>query len=299
MTKLNSSNTASLALRRGRELIEHSEPFDVFDVTIFMPCFNEAATVALALAEIVETMKNFDISYEIIVTDDNSFDGSVAVIERFMAAHPAVPIRLKRNQRRMGVSYNWSDAALLGRGRYFRMIGAHFQDRRESIAAAFRHLGTADLIATYIEPDLRSIDRVFYSKLYVWLVNLFSGYDLKGYHGTPLHRRVDVLRWHSYRYVGFYADLTTKILDEGITFKEVPVPCIPRIAGRSQAVGLRNAISLMVGLADMLLRRFSRDRLRSVRLPTEAEPRGEHSSLSNASPASTQKRSAEVSRIVQ
>ena len=272
----------------------------MFDVTIFMPCFNEEATVALALAEIVDTMRDFDISYEIIVTDDHSTDASVAAIERFMAAHPNVPIRLKRNPQRLGVSHNWSDAALLGRGRYFRMIGAHFQDRRESIAASFRHFGTADIIATYIEPDLRPMQRVIYSRLYVWLVNFISGYDLKGYHGTPVHRRVDVLRWHSYRYVGFYADLTTKLLDQGVSFKEVAVPCIPRAAGRSQAIRLRNVISLMVGLADMLLRRFSKERIPCVRLSsTETKALDEHPSLSNSRPPADQGPSAEVSRIVQ
>jgi glycosyltransferase involved in cell wall biosynthesis len=272
----------------------------MFDVTIFMPCFNEEASVALALAEIVDTMQDFDISYEIIVTDDHSTDGSIVAIERFIAAHPNVPIRLKRNPQRLGVSHNWADAAVLGRGRYFRMIGAHFQDRRESIAAAFRHFGTADVIATYIEPDLRSIHRVIYSRLYVWLVNFVSGYDLKGYHGTPVHRRVDVLRWHSYRYVGFYADLTTKLLDEGVSFKEVPVPCVPRAAGRSQAIRLRNAISLMVGLADMLLRRFSKERIPCVRLSsTQTSLSAEHSALSNLRSPPNQTPSAEDSRIVQ
>jgi len=295
-----SSNPQRLQPRRGRDLIEHSEPSDAFDVTIFMPCFNEEATVASALAEIVDTMRDFDITYEIIVTDDHSTDASVAVIERFMAAHPNVPIRLKRNPQRLGVSYNWSDAAVLGRGRYFRMIGAHFQDRRESIAAAFRHFDTADIIATYIEPDLRPMHRVIYSRLYVWLVNFISGYDLKGYHGTPVHRRADVLRWHSYRYVGFYADLTTKLLDQGVSFKEVAVPCIPRASGRSQAIRLRNVISLMVGLADMLLRRFSKERVACLRLSsTETKLLDEHSSLSNSRAPANQRPSAEASRIVQ
>src|SRR6266550_816338 len=102
MTNFKPSNLQKPQQRRGRELIAHSEASDMFDVTIFMPCFNEEATVALALAEIVDTMRDFDISYEIIVTDDHSTDGSVAAIERFMTAHPDVPIRLKRNSQKLG-----------------------------------------------------------------------------------------------------------------------------------------------------------------------------------------------------
>ena len=112
--------------------------------------------------------------------------------------------------------------------------------------------------------------------------------------------RVDVLRWHSYRYVGYKADLTTRLLDEGVSFKEVPVPCIPRTAGRSQAIRLRNVISLMVGLADMLLRRFSKERIPCIRLSsTEPKLLDEHPSSSNSRPPSNQRPSAEASRIVQ
>lgn len=262
--------------RLGSELVEYADSIDDMDVTIFMPCRNEEANVALALAEVVETMREFDLDYEIIIIDDHSTDGSVAEIQQFIAAHPMVTIRLIQNALALGVSYNFSNAAVLGRGRYFRMIGAHFQDRKESIAAAFRHLGTADIIATYVEPDLRPFFRVFYSKTYTRLVNLISGYDLKGYHGTPLHRRIDVLRWHSYRYAGFYADFTTRLLDLGVTFKEVPVPCYPRSTGYSRSVHFRNAISLIVGLADMLMRRFSKERLPCLRLPIESK--GTHNS---------------------
>lgn len=252
--------------RRCRELLERAAEMDELDMTIFMPCRNEQGNVGRALLEVAETLAEYPYTYEIIVIDDASADGSVAEIEAFAAAHPEVRLRLKRNPKPLGVSYNFSDAALLGRGCYFRMIGGHFQDRRDAMKNAFDHLGRADIIITYMEPDFRPAHRRFISGLYTRLVNWVSGYDIAHYHGTPLHRRIDVLRWRSYRSAGFYADLTTRLLDEGVTYIEVPTPAYEREQGRSLALRWRNVISLLVGFSDMLLRRLSKDRIPSTRL---------------------------------
>ncbi|MDP1615184.1 MAG: hypothetical protein Q8L68_05245, partial [Methylococcales bacterium] len=107
------------------------------------------------------------------------------------------------------------------------------------------------------------------SRAYTKLVNLISGYNISHYHGTPLHRRIDILRWHSYRSVGFYADITTRLLDEGNTYLEVPTSAYERVMGKSLALSWRNTISLAVGFSDMFLRRFSKDRIPSIRIEIE------------------------------
>jgi hypothetical protein len=131
----------------------------------------------------------------------------------------------------------------------------------------FDELGSADIVITYLDPDYRWLHRRLLSRFYVRLVNLISGYDISHYHGTPLFRRVDVLRWHSYRTVGFFADMITRLLDEGATYVEVPTPCHEREKGKSRALRVKNVISLAVGFSDMLLRRFSKDRIPPKRLP--------------------------------
>lgn len=261
--------TAGAPRRRGIDLVERAKEMDDLDITIFVPCRNEQGNVGRALKEIVDTLAGYSYSYEIIVIDDASGDGSVSEIQAFIASHPQVRILLKRNSKPLGVSYNFMDAAVLGRGRYFRMIGGHFQDRSEAMRNGFDYLGKADIIITYIEPDYRIWRRQIISRTYTKLVNLISGYNVSHYHGTPIHRRVDVLRWHSYRSAGFYADMTTRLFDEGVTYIEVPTPAYERETGRSLALRWRNVISLLVGFADMLLRRFSKDRIPVIRLASQ------------------------------
>jgi glycosyltransferase involved in cell wall biosynthesis len=253
--------------RRGAELLARAEEVDELDITVFMPCRDEQGNVSRALNEVVETLKSYQYSYEIIVIDDASTDGSVSEIEHFMRTHPTVRIVFKRNQQPLGFSYNLSDAAVLGRGRYFQFIGSAFQNRSEAMRNVFDELGNADIVVTYLEPDYRWPHRRVLSRFYGRLVNLVSGYDIRHYHGTPLFRRVDVLRWHSYRTVGFFADMITRLLDEGATYVEVPTPCYEREKGKSRALRVKNVISLAVGFSDMLLRRFSKDRIPPKRLP--------------------------------
>jgi len=252
--------------RRGAELIARAAAMDEYDITIFVPCRNEERNVGRALNEIVTTLAEYPYTYDIIVIDDASTDTSVAVVEAFIAAHPQVHITLKCNLKPMAVAYNFNDAAILGRGKYFRMIGGHFQDRRAAMVNGFDQLGKADMIITYIQPDYRIPYRQVLSRSYTWLVNFISGYNIAHYHGTPIHRRIDILRWHSYRSAGFYADMTTRLLDEGVSYLEVPTEAIEREAGKSRALRLKNVISILVGFADMLLRRFSKERIPPVKV---------------------------------
>jgi glycosyltransferase involved in cell wall biosynthesis len=258
--------------RRGAELLARAATLDELDLTIFMPCRNEAGNVSRSLYELVNTLKEYDFSYEIIIVDDASRDGSIAEIEQFMRDNPWVHIFLKKNIRPLGVSYNLSDAAVLGRGRYFQFISSAFQNRRETLRQVFNELGNADIVLTYIDPDLREWHRRWLSRQYTKLVNFISGYNMRHYHGTPLYRRIDVVRWHSYRTVGFYADLITRMLDEGVSYIQVPTIIHEREKGKSRALRLRNIISLGIGFADMLLRRFSKDRVPPQELPSRGKP---------------------------
>lgn len=252
--------------RRGIEIIERANALDEFDITIFIPCRNEKNNVGRAMQEVVRVMQDYPYTYEMIVIDDASSDGSVDQVEIFIKENPNIHITHKKNIRPLGVSHNFIDAALLGRGRYFRMIGGHFQDRDDALRNGFDQLGKADIIITYMYPDYRKPIRQHLSKMYARLVNFISGYNVAHYHGTPIHRRIDIIKWHSYRSVGFYAVITTRLLGEGVTYIEVPTVAYERETGKSLALRWRNVVSLFIGFCDMLIRRVTKERIPSIKL---------------------------------
>src|SRR5262249_23737074 len=54
-------------------------PHEALEVSVVMPCLNEARTVGLCVRKAVETLENLGIRGEVIVADNGSTDGSQAI----------------------------------------------------------------------------------------------------------------------------------------------------------------------------------------------------------------------------
>lgn len=226
------------------------------DLTIFVPCYNESDGIRQVLAELADCLKQTGVRYEILVIDDHSSDDSVARVREFAERNPQVELRLFVNDLNRGISHNYTDASLLGRGEYFCRIGGHFQDRRDSILPLIEHLGKADMVIGYLAHDGRTTFRRALSRLFTAVVNLASGYKIRYYLGVAIFRRSLVVRWHSYRHQAFQADMITRILDEGHSYVQVPIRAHQRPLGRSRAITVKNFLSVTFCLADMLGRRL-------------------------------------------
>jgi glycosyltransferase involved in cell wall biosynthesis len=228
------------------------------DLTIFVPCYNEAQAIGRVLAELVDCLGSTGMSYEVIVIDDGSTDDSVAVATDFGRLHPTVDLHVVTNETNRGISHNYTNASFLGRGEFFCRVSGHFQDRRDAILPLIKHLGEADVIIGYLTEDGRSRFRRLLSRLFTRLVNTLSGYDIRYYLGVVIFRRSLVLRWHSYRHQAFQADMITRILDEGHSYLQIPIRAHQRPSGRSRAISIKNLLSVTFCLADILGRRVLR-----------------------------------------
>jgi hypothetical protein len=66
------------------------------------------------------------------------------------------------------------------------------------------------------------------------------------------------MRWHpNTRGFGFQADIICVLLDQGFSYKEVPVRSIERRAEGSNALTFKNALSVAHTLVDLILRRLA------------------------------------------
>jgi len=73
------------------------------ELSVIVPCFNEAKRVTSTLDEMLaELPKLFSRSFEIILVDDGSLDGTSAIIESLIAANPAYQLRLIKHQLNLG-----------------------------------------------------------------------------------------------------------------------------------------------------------------------------------------------------
>ena len=230
------------------------------EVTFFVACYNEQDNIVAALDTVLEVVEEIGCTFDIVVVDDASTDDSISRITAYMEAHPRVPIRLVMNRSNQGFGSNFAEAAFYGGGRYYRVICGDNEERKEPLLAAMRHLGKADIVLTYFEDaTARSWSRRFISTTYNTLINLISGHRVHYYNGLAIHRRYNVMRWHSNAHgFGFQADLITRLLDMGATLVEVPVIASQRPTGATKAFTFRNIASVGHTLLQVFIRRVAK-----------------------------------------
>jgi len=240
--------------------VHTTRPAKACDVTFFVACYNEQENIISAIDTVVDVAAEVGCSYDIVVVDDASRDESVAIIKEYMVTHPSVPIRLIVNHVNQGLGSNFAEAAFHGGGCYYRVICGDNEERRESLLASLQRLGQADIILTYFEDSsARAISRRLVSRCYNGLVNLLSGHRVRYYNGLAIHRRYNVMRWHSNAHgFGFQADLVTRLLDMGATCLEVPVVASQRAAGVTKAFTFRNIASVGHTLLEVFIRRVAK-----------------------------------------
>ena len=71
-------------------------------LSIIIPAYNEERTIHLILDKVRGVELIGSIAKEIIIVNDGSTDGTVAAVERYMAANPAMGIRFIQQPRNMG-----------------------------------------------------------------------------------------------------------------------------------------------------------------------------------------------------
>jgi glycosyltransferase involved in cell wall biosynthesis len=233
------------------------------DITIVITCYNEEAFITDTIGHVTAALETTPLSFEIIVVDDLSQDGSVRKVRDYIKSHPAHRVQLVENKANRGLANNYIEAAFLGRGRYYRLCCGDDSEDPEALVNIFRHVGVADIVIPFQNQDEvggKTLARRQLSKLFTFLVNLISGHRIKYYNGMAVHLRHNVLRWHPSSYgFGFQADILTRLLDEGASYVQVRAFGTDRKGGDSTALTTRNVLSVCHTLLELAVRRVRRE----------------------------------------
>jgi glycosyltransferase involved in cell wall biosynthesis len=230
------------------------------DLTVFVSCYNESRYIANTLDNVRAALAELrKASYEIVIIDDCSTDESPRAILEYLERYPQERILFRRNLVNIGWAQNYIDAAFIGRGKYFRVVAGDETEPKQTMVEVFNQIGEADIVIPYYaSSEGRSVYRLTLSRAYTTLVNLLSGFRLHYYNGAQVHLRYNVMRWHSNtRGFGFQADILCLLLEQGFSYKEIPVVTIERKKGKSTALSFRNFLSVIHTLFDILVRRIA------------------------------------------
>jgi len=253
--------TASPAATEFHDVAKTTRPYDSapVDITFFVSCYNEAAHIVETLDTICGAAQEAGVSFEVLVIDDCSKDNSTELVQKYIADHPDLNILLRANKKNRGLAQNYIDGAFIGRGRYYRLICGDSSEPKESVVTILRALGEADCIVPYYDPlPGRTVWRHALSKGYTLIINGITGNKLRYYNGLPVHLRHNVMRWHTNtRGFGFQAEILCLLLDLGFTYKEVAVVATEQRQGKSNALTLRNMLSVAHTIIEIANRRIS------------------------------------------
>jgi glycosyltransferase involved in cell wall biosynthesis len=230
---------------------------NICDITFFVPCLNEEDNIEKTLSAIISSVENTSLSYEILIVDDHSIDNSINNISIFQKQFPDILINVQANRLTRGLGRNYVDGAFIGQGKYYMLINGDNAEPKETICTILKQLGTADMIIPYFGyKEDRSLFRKQLSVMFTRLVNLISGNDINYYNGPVAHLRFNVMRWspdsHGFAY---QAELITRILDEGASYKEIEIANYDRKDGTTKAFKIENILSVGHSLLQILLRR--------------------------------------------
>ena len=229
-------------------------------ITFFVPCLNEEGNIGTTLDRIVQVMKDKEDSYEVLVVDDASVDGTVQEVIDRQQKYSNVSIVLVRNPFKRGLGRNYFLAAHRAKGEHYMLVCGDAAEPIHSIDQIITRKGQADAIVPYFGlNESRTLPRKLVSRAFTFLVGLLSGHSLKYYNGPVLHRTDNVRMWFSETTgFGYQAELMCRLLDEGISVVEVEIENSDRNRGFSKAFELGNLLSVANTLFHILLRRLER-----------------------------------------
>ena len=218
-------------------------PVETLDVSVLVPAKDEAPNLPEFLQRCAEALGPSGFSFEVIVVNDGSRDGSDRVLRDLERQYPFLSVVTHRRQR--GIADSLRSAGDVARGDVFVFYPADLQYLPEDIPALVAPIldGRADIVTGTKQGKY---EKAFVSNVYNVLCRWLFGVRVTDLNSVKAYRREVMLGvplrpdWHRYMVVIAAAD--------GYRLTSMPVPLYPRRAGISKF----NWKRIPVGLFDLI-----------------------------------------------
>lgn len=164
------------------------------DISVVVPLFNEAESLPELCAWIERVMKANNFSYEVVLTDDGSNDGSWKVIEQEAAKNSSIKgIRLRRNY---GKSAALNVAFARAKGNVVITMDADLQDSPDEIPDLYKMITVDgfDMVSGWKQKRYDPITKTIPTKLFNWATRKMSGIYLHDFNCGLKAYKIDVVK---------------------------------------------------------------------------------------------------------
>jgi len=224
---------------------------DAPELSCILPCLNEAEHLATSLGVIARAIEEAGVSYELIVIDDGSDDGTWEVLERERGTRPE--LRAVRLSRRFGKEFALCAGVERARGRAILVMDADLQHPPALIpamVATWRDEGYEVVQARKTDRGSEGPVSAVGARMFYGIMRRLSGFDLHGASDFQLldRRVVDAWAEMNERNV-FFRGMSAWL---GFRRKELPFEVAERAGGETRwsALGLaRLAVTGITGFS--------------------------------------------------
>lgn len=216
---------------------------EAVDVSVLVPAKDEADNLPEFLAQCQSALGSAGFTFEVVVVDDGSRDGTAAVLDRLAGQYPF--LRTIRHRRQRGIADALRSASEAMAGDIAVFYPADLQYRPEDIPRLVAPIlaGEADIVTG---TKVGKYEKAFVSRVYNGLCRRLFGVQVEDLNSVKAWRREVMAHvplrpdWHRYMVVIAAAD--------GFRLTSVPVPLYPRAAGVSKFDWTR----IPIGVFDLL-----------------------------------------------
>jgi dolichol-phosphate mannosyltransferase len=210
------------------------------DVSIVVMAYNEAATLADVLDEIDSTMGCSTSTYEVIIVDDGSSDGTHQVADEVAQRHSCVTVL--HHPTNLGIGEVYRSGFHAATGHYLTFLPADGQFPASIVTEFVPLMSRADLVLGYL-PDIK---RSPVATLLSWMERslywaMFG--RLPPFQGIMMFRRTMLEELGvkpSGRGWGVLMEIIVRAKRAGLRIVSVPTSLRPRISGKSKVNNLRS-----------------------------------------------------------
>jgi glycosyltransferase involved in cell wall biosynthesis len=204
-------------------------PVETLDVSVLVPAKDEADNLPEFLQRCAQSLGPAGFSFEVIVVNDGSRDGTDRVLRELSHQYPFLEVVTHRRQ--LGIAEALRSAGNVARGDVFVFYPADLQYLPDDIPALVAPIldGRADIVTGTKQGKY---EKAFVSNVYNGLCRWLFGVRVTDLNSVKAYRR-EVMNgvplrpdWHRYMVVIAAAD--------GYRLTSLPVPLYPRRAGRSK-----------------------------------------------------------------
>ncbi|HVZ23111.1 MAG TPA: glycosyltransferase family 2 protein [Vicinamibacterales bacterium] len=213
-------------------------------ISIIVTAMNEEGNLAPTVNAVISAAAPHFDSYEVIIVDDGSRDGTSQLADDLAAANPRIVVHHNPVNRGLAASYRIGIA--LAKHEYTAWVAGNNLIPSEAFDAMFAAVGRKEIVSTFLELDVRGWTRRKLSQTFTRGMNLLFGTRLRYFTGPCVYRSRALrgLRTVSEGSM-FVAEVLLRLVLAGETYTTVGIYPLQRTSGSTKSFRLKNVANVL------------------------------------------------------